>query len=592
MSNEKTPILSVKDLHVSFKTDAGLVHAVRGVSFDLYKGETLCIVGESGSGKSVTSKTIMGILSANAVIEKGVAMYEGEDLTKIDESEFHRIRGHKIGMVFQDPLSSLNPIMKVGKQITEAMLVNSDRMKQKYDQLISKEEAAYKNNEAKRKTAYQKAERMLEASDESFDKQIYALQRKIKEADFKAATINPYEKEMVEIETRYSNLFAEINEKMKKASKSEKDELKEQFLNLKKQKELEYNPLVASMNSARQKASLEAAQVRTECNAQIKELSAQKKKEHARLAVEAKAIKKEADEAFNSARPALKAALDAKKKEAKSIVDAYRAEQKEKFDADIANMKSSGASDEEIKQRTKEYKSLFRISKEEAKAAALKVMKEVGIPQPEVRFNQYPFEFSGGMRQRIVIAIALTANPEVLICDEPTTALDVTIQAQILELINRLKKERDMSVIFISHDLGVVANMADRVAVMYAGKIVEVGTAKEVFYDPKHPYTWALLSSIPDLDSHEKLEAIPGTPPYLLNPPKGDAFAARNKYAMAIDFEKEPPFFKVTDTHYAATWLLDKRAPKAEKPNIVSQRIKASLEREKQSEENGGDDHE
>ena len=207
MSNEKTPILSVKDLHVSFKTDAGLVHAVRGVSFDLYKGETLCIVGESGSGKSVTSKTIMGILSANAVIEKGVAMYEGEDLTKIDESEFHRIRGHKIGMVFQDPLSSLNPIMKVGKQITEAMLVNSDRMKQKYDQLISKEEAAYKNNEAKRKTAYQKAERMLEASDESFDKQIYALQRKIKEADFKAATINPYEKEMLEIETRYSNLL-------------------------------------------------------------------------------------------------------------------------------------------------------------------------------------------------------------------------------------------------------------------------------------------------------------------------------------------------------------------------------------------------
>lgn len=137
-----------------------------------------------------------------------------------------------------------------------------------------------------------------------------------------------------------------------------------------------------------------------------------------------------------------------------------------------------------------------------------------------------------------------------------------------------------MSVIFISHDLGVVANMADRVAVMYAGKIVEVGTANEVFYDPRHPYTWALLSSIPDLDSHEKLEAIPGTPPYLLNPPKGDAFAARNKYAMAIDYEKEPPFFKITDTHYAATWLLDKRAPKAEKPRIVSQRIKAAMERE------------
>ncbi len=206
-------------------------------------------------------------------------------------------------------------------------------------------------------------------------------------------------------------------------------------------------------------------------------------------------------------------------------------------------------------------------------------MKEVGIPQPEIRFKQYPFEFSGGMRQRIVIAIALTANPEVLICDEPTTALDVTIQAQILELINKLKRERNMSIIFITHDLGVVANMADRVAVMYAGKIVEVGTANEIFYDPRHPYTWALLSSIPDIDSKEKLEAIPGTPPYLLNPPKGDAFAARNKYALAVDFKEEPPFFKITDTHYAATWLLDGRAPKTEKPRIVSQRIKASLER-------------
>ena len=246
----------------------------------------------------------------------------------------------------------------------------------------------------------------------------------------------------------------------------------------------------------------------------------------------------------------------------------------------MAQLKADGVSKEEMEARTKTYKELFRITKAQAKAEALKVMKEVGILQPEARFNQYPFEFSGGMRQRIVIAIALTANPEVLICDEPTTALDVTIQAQILELINRLKKERNMSVIFISHDLGVVANMADRVAVMYAGKIVEVGTANEVFYDPRHPYTWALLSSIPDLDSHEKLEAIPGTPPYLLNPPKGDAFAARNKYAMAIDYEKEPPFFKITDTHYAATWLLDKRAPKAEKPRIVSQRIKAAMERE------------
>ena len=177
------------------------------------------------------------------------------------------------------------------------------------------------------------------------------------------------------------------------------------------------------------------------------------------------------------------------------------------------------------------------------------------------------------MRQRIVIAIALTAEPDILICDEPTTALDVTIQAQILELINRLKATHHMSVIFITHDLGVVANMADRVAVMYAGKIVEYGTAQDVFYSPAHPYTWALLSSIPDVDSKEQLEAIPGTPPNMLFPPKGDAFAERSKYAMSVDFKAEPPMFEISPTHYAATWLLDERAPKAEMPKIVSTRI-------------------
>jgi oligopeptide transport system ATP-binding protein len=204
-------------------------------------------------------------------------------------------------------------------------------------------------------------------------------------------------------------------------------------------------------------------------------------------------------------------------------------------------------------------------------------MQEVGIPQPEKRFRQYPFQFSGGMRQRIVIAIALTANPDVLICDEPTTALDVTIQAQILELINDLKVERNLSVIFITHDLGVVANMADRIGVMYAGKIVEIGTAEDIFYDPKHPYTWALLSSMPDINTKERLIAIPGTPPNMLFPPKGDAFADRNQYAMKIDFEKQPPMFKVSDTHKAATWLLHKDAPKAEMPEIVKNRINRML---------------
>ncbi|MBQ2892287.1 MAG: ABC transporter ATP-binding protein [Bacilli bacterium] len=229
---------------------------------------------------------------------------------------------------------------------------------------------------------------------------------------------------------------------------------------------------------------------------------------------------------------------------------------------------------------------VYKVNKKIAKIKALKLLEEVGIPEPLIRYRQYPFEFSGGMRQRIVIAIALAANPDILICDEPTTALDVTIQSQILELINKLKVERNLSVIFITHDLGVVANMADRIAVMYAGKIVEYGTDDDIFYDPRHPYTWALLSSMPDLDTEEKLEAIPGTPPNMIFPPKGDAFAARNKHALQIDFEEEPPLFEVSESHKAATWLLHPSAPKVEAPKIVTERI-ARMKKRLEEENNG-----
>lgn len=562
MENEKKQspvILSVQDLRVSFKTDEGLVHAVRGVSFDLHQGETLCIVGESGSGKSVTSKTIMGILPASAIIESGSVRYEGEDLTKVEESEFHRIRGHKIGRIFQDPLSSLNPIRKVGKQITEARLVNSNHRKERFDKRISVEEAAYKNCKVKRKSKIREAKNKVLASDSSFNDKISTLENALRD--------------------KKNELFS-----LKKDDASYADKL------------AEYNSL------------------KDETAKQIAAVKAEKKAAHKQLSSLIAPARKEANEAYKAEYPSLKAALDEAKKKAKEANQAYKAEADAEHNKNLAPLKeekkqylenskkdfiewtkrdkksrpslkeklvSYKAGYDEIASKigkeNEEYKKKFKLTRKEAKQIALKVMAEVGIPQPEVRFNQYPFEFSGGRRQRIVIAIALTANPEILICDEPTTALDVTIQAQILELINRLKAERHRSIIFISHDLGVVANRADRVAVRYAGKIVEVGTANEIFYDPRHPYTWALLSSIPDIDSHEQLEAIPGTPPYLLNPPKGDAFAARNKYAMAIDFVQEPPYFKISETHYASTWLLDKRAPHVEKPKIVSQRIKASL---------------
>ena len=557
---EKTPvILSVQDLRVSFKTDEGLVHAVRGVSFDLHQGETLCIVGESGSGKSVTSKTIMGILPASAIIESGKVRYEGEDLTKVEESEFHRIRGHKIGRIFQDPLSSLNPIRKVGKQITEARLVNSNHRKQRFDKRISTQEAAFKNGKVKRKSAILAAKNKVIASDASFDEQISVLESALRD---KKNTLSERKKDDSSYPNEQASYLALKEETVKK----------------------------------------------------IASLKAEKKQKHKELSALIAPAKKEANEKYKAEYPALKAALDEAKKKAKEANAAYKAEadrihkdhraklKQEKKDCLASIKKDYGEYKKQkngslskfyaeirsywsrystvlgkVAAEKEEHRKKFRLTHKEAKEVALKVRAEVGIPQPEVRYNQYPFEFSGGRRQRIVIAIALTANPEILICDEPTTALDVTIQAQILELINRLKRERHRSIIFISHDLGVVANRADRVAVRYAGKIVEVGTANEIFYDPRHPYTWALLSSIPDIDSKEKLEAIPGTPPYLLNPPKGDAFAARNKYAMAIDFEQEPPYFKITDTHYASTWLLDQRAPKVEKPKIVSQRIKASL---------------
>jgi oligopeptide transport system ATP-binding protein len=211
-------------------------------------------------------------------------------------------------------------------------------------------------------------------------------------------------------------------------------------------------------------------------------------------------------------------------------------------------------------------------SKEVAKAEAIKLLKRVGIKDAEQKYDDYPFQYSGGMRQRVVIAIALACNPVILICDEPTTALDVTIQAQILNLIKELKEEYGFTIIFITHDLGVVAEIADRVAVMYSGQIIEYGTAKEIFYDPQHPYTWALLSSLPQLgEKGEKLYSITGTPPSLFNEIKGDAFAPRNPYALAVDFVKEPPLFKVTDTHYAKTWLLDPRAPKVERPQIIAE---------------------
>jgi len=624
-------ILEVKDLRVNFKSDSGIVYAVRGVSFDLYKGETLCIVGESGSGKSVTSKTIMGILPGNAIIANGQILYDGEDLVRVSEDEFHRIRGHQIGMIFQDPLSSLNPIMKVGKQIIEATMINKNVLKRRFNNLISKELIAYRNEKAN--VAYEKKKGKDQIE---FIKDVTKRLNKAIKADIKAGNneksgeieqeirkyfvnlVSSTEGEIKDLENLKKNIKeGNINEDIKvniniRDLRVENCQKRIDFLteitkieySIDKARELikeriksinSYLKLISdnykTLEPLLKKALSQSKKLATLNNKEYYEnLLEEKNKQENILKSELDVVNILVDDFYNNRlneeEKTLYLAMNKKVKRNKkeeNVTGIARASIKEEVITSTGNkefdrlLAKKHELEEKIEKNNRDFINSTRITKSEAKRLALSVMKEVGIPLPEKRFNQYPFEFSGGMRQRIVIAIALTANPDILICDEPTTALDVTIQAQILELINKLKKERGLSCIFITHDLGVVANMADRVAVMYAGKIVEYGTSYEVFFDPKHPYTWALLSSIPDVDSKERLESIPGTPPDMRFPIEGDAFAFRSKYAMNIDFKSEPPYFKISDTHYAATWLLYEGAPKVEMPKIVETRIENAL---------------
>ena len=653
MSSEK--VLEVKDLVISFKTDRGIVHAVRGVSFDLYRGETLCIVGESGSGKSVTNKAIMGISAKNAIIENGSIIFQGEDLIRVSEEEFHRIRGHEIGMIFQDPLSALNPVMRIGQQIIEATMINKNISKHKFNEFIATELVEFRNNEADYSYSVSRLDNEI-SNNEKFIEKLDEFNKEIEKINTKLARLNEEDKinelqnQLNELEAKKADTISEIKEYIYNVSKitlRELKTLKEDVEILKKRKfDSELKETINANKIAKLNSVIEYLSKPEYVDMSGKERAALVK--HNEILENLKKLHKVN---FKKCEPALKEDLKISKANAKIKVDEYyKVLEKEHLDKindlnekiiknfnEIENYKLTLKTEEQaefneaisfnekLKKKLKKEEEKFKqtaisatkknnvefkviknktlkalveekekleklvelenvdfinkteITKAEAKRMALEVMKEVGIPMPERRFKQYPFEFSGGMRQRIVIAIALTANPKILICDEPTTALDVTIQAQILELINKLKVERNLSCIFITHDLGVVANMADRVAVMYAGKIVEYGTANEVFFDPRHPYTWALLSSIPDVDSKEKLDAIPGTPPDMIYPPKGDAFALRSKYALAIDFKYEPPYFKISDTHYAATWLLHKDAPKVEMPAIVRERIKNAL---------------
>ena len=702
--------LEVKNLQISFRTQGGILKAVRNISFDLYKGETLAIVGESGSGKSVTSKAIMGILAGNSIVDGGEILYDGQDLLKISEEDFHKLRGDKIAMIFQDPMSSLNPIMRVGQQLTEAMILKAKTGKKNARNAFNSmlkllgENINAANAEAGVNATAEVAEKLkkfdsfcvaaskieLEFNEAyghamqlevDIENTVLMLQKQRKfdvTAELKRLlklfnqSINPYliaknEKSDAFVEALSQLIAAGKNADREKVLETLEgmDDFVHEALEQDKPNfftlgyyimtnpsvDLSKTPITELNRMTREfldkdflfdfiamaekgviyshkksvalqkeflsdlKAILEYFKAgdisESKSNAYLKALSAK-----VSMAVDRLAIKKENKEyvfhtAFETAikdyfngvkrNPVEekiylknKAKYDAETKKGKQpdwvllpqvVIDL---DQKlanicklledlcEHYEKNIsATQFDANAHVIEIIDFFKEQASKFvvKMNKKIAKAKAIKLMEEVGIPEPSTRFHQYPFEFSGGMRQRIVIAIALSANPDILICDEPTTALDVTIQAQILELINNIKRDRNLSVIFITHNMGVVANMADRIAVMYAGKIVEHGTAEEIFYEPAHPYTWALLSSMPDLNTTEKLESIPGTPPNMIYPPKGDAFAARNKYALEIDFELEPPLFEITPTHYAATWLLHPNAPKVEMPQLIQARI-------------------
>lgn len=733
---DKEVKLSVNNLKMSFRTDAGKVQATRDISFDLYKGETLAIVGESGSGKSVTAKAIMGISAVNAIHEGGEILYDGKDLMRIPEEEMHKLRGDKIAMIFQDPLSSLNPIMRIGKQITEAMLLknkaNRREGRETFNKLLSalndmiiaainsgaqcdvpvasvphfiKTFDSFNICAIKLENSYNAAHTAAEELIAIIDEFLFLTEKKQKvdvvgtltlvghklrdindryftagfaselathraelaavkrgEASIvdsikKVVTMNANKREakpetvsvLASIHKTAEKMLAQPkydffrigyyiykhpNEDLSLMPAEQANEMAYKFLNedfmdafiALEKTAVVYSHNITLENKRAAIAVLEDA-VRFFEAGGFNEKQADEVCKHVNKLVRTTidplatvkdslaytlggALTREVEKYFfyikNNPKEEARFARQTAKREAllakgktvdwevipKSVIEPEEQIKDivsiinhaiSKFSADIENAVNFNPDKRciEIIDFLKEKASqvVNTLTKRIAKEKAIKLMEEVGIPEPRIRYKQYPFEFSGGMRQRIVIAIALSANPDILICDEPTTALDVTIQAQILELINRLKREHNLSIIFITHDLGVVANMADRIAVMYAGKIVEYGTANEVFYNPQHPYTWALLSSMPDLDTNEKLDAIPGTPPNMIYPPVGDAFAERNKYALEIDFEQQPPMYEVSPTHYAATWLLHPNAPKVEMPKIITERIKRMKER-------------
>ena len=569
MENRKV-LLSVDNLHVNFKVRGRTLSAIRGISLDFYENESVAIVGESGSGKSVFTKTFAGMLETNGYISEGSIIFNDEDLAdtkvKLDDqakktiaADCEKLNGFaqlEFGDETYKAMLELESEKKAREYLSpeeeEALTVTIKDLKFRRTDLFNQKQAIDAKKEKDRFKA-------VGSEIEAMDAQIKKLEKERDEkiAAHKAAAKNDtaylksYDERMAKLKAQYAKEIATpITDETRKRNEVIAKEI---YLSIGRYpyfKRMKFNSqLLESFKKAMSMGlDLDDDNIRNnvfdEVVFRVKYMDETESELHGVCVLNLAKIKYGKD--WTKIRGCKIATV---------------------FHDPMSSLNPIITIGKQITSVILKHQNCSEL---EARERAIIMMKKVGIPNAEARFDDYPFQYSGGMRQRIVIAIALSCQPKILICDEPTTALDVTIQAQILKLIKDLQKEFNYTIVFITHDLGVVANIADRVAVLYGGQVIEVGTCEEVFYDPKHPYTWALLSSLPQLaQRNTTLYSITGTPPSLYNKIVGDAFAPRNPYCLQIDTLKEPPMFQVSETHFAKTWLLDPRAPKVEKPEII-----------------------
>ena len=575
-------LLSLKDVEVKFNVRGRILTAIRRVSLDIYENESLAIVGESGSGKSVLTKTFAGMLETNGFISNGTIIFSDDEVSKtsvkLTSGNLSALRSFENMLnknsVLERGAKEFNAIVQKKNEIHAAQSLSQDeeadfaaKEKMLHDTIVDKRN--YIQTLDKRNRDDAKEIDALNAEIEKLSKEKDALTAQEKKLiDSRKVAYNADTKRKEEDQRELAKLEADRKKKIATPDNPNNpyglsNEVIERNKRIAKELLLS-TARYSSIDRLKHKNKLNKAfKVAMSTGEDLNDPEVLNKVfDAAVFRVEYRSF----DEKTNTLHGY--AIIDcAKVKYAKDWQRIRGRRIATVFQDPMTSLNPVITIGKQIMMVILKHQ---KCSKAEAKRRTIDIMAKVGIPNPEERFNDYPFEYSGGMRQRIVIAIALSCQPKILICDEPTTALDVTIQAQIIRLIKDLQHELGYTTVYITHDLGVVANVAERVAVLYAGQIVELGTVEEIFYDPRHPYTWALLSSLPQLcEKGTDLFSIPGTPPSLYNKIKGDAFAPRNKYAMAIDLEKEPPMFKITDTHYAKTWLLDPRAPKMETPENI-----------------------